>query len=98
LQAELGGAVAATIALAGFQRNAQRSIQVHGGIGFTWEHDAHLYLRRALALVALFGPEPAACDDVARLVAAGARRDRAVDLPPEADRFRGPAREFRAAL
>jgi alkylation response protein AidB-like acyl-CoA dehydrogenase len=26
------------------------NIQVHGGIGFTWEHDAHLYLRRATAL------------------------------------------------
>ena len=25
------------------------AIQVHGGIGFTWEHDAHLYHRRALA-------------------------------------------------
>ena len=30
--------------------NAQLNIQVHGGIGFTWEHDAHLYLRRATAL------------------------------------------------
>jgi alkylation response protein AidB-like acyl-CoA dehydrogenase len=26
---------------------AQSNIQVHGGIGFTWEHDAHLYLKRA---------------------------------------------------
>ena len=26
---------------------AKENIQVHGGIGFTWEHDAHLYLRRA---------------------------------------------------
>jgi hypothetical protein len=31
------------------------NIQVHGGIGFTWEHDAHLYLRRAKADEALFG-------------------------------------------
>ena len=29
---------------------ANLNIQVHGGIGFTWEHDAHLYLRRATAL------------------------------------------------
>jgi alkylation response protein AidB-like acyl-CoA dehydrogenase len=97
-QAELSAAVAATVALAGFQRNAQRNIQVHGGIGFTWEHDAHLYLRRAVTLVALFGPESAAQEDVARLAAAGARRDRAVDLPPEAEQFRPPAREFRARL
>jgi alkylation response protein AidB-like acyl-CoA dehydrogenase len=97
-QAELGGAVAATIALTGFQRNAQRNIQVHGGIGFTWEHDAHLYLRRALTLLALFGPETTAQDDVARLVAAGVRRERAVDLPAEAEGFRPAAREFRAGL
>ncbi|HET7017682.1 MAG TPA: acyl-CoA dehydrogenase [Streptosporangiaceae bacterium] len=34
--------------------NAKDAIQVLGGIGFTWEHDAHLYLRRALALRQLF--------------------------------------------
>jgi len=31
------------------------SIQMHGGIGFTWEHPAHLYLRRARADAQLFG-------------------------------------------
>ena len=31
------------------------AIQVHGGIGFTWEHDIHLYHRRALAIGATFG-------------------------------------------
>jgi alkylation response protein AidB-like acyl-CoA dehydrogenase len=31
------------------------NIQVHGGIGFTWEHDAHLYLRRAKSSELLFG-------------------------------------------
>ncbi len=35
------------------------AIQVHGGIGFTWEHDLHLYYRRALAADAAFGAEPA---------------------------------------
>ena len=34
---------------------AAENIQIHGGIGFTWEHDAHLYLRRALTLSALTG-------------------------------------------
>ena len=28
---------------------AQESVQLHGGIGFTWEHPAHLYLKRAKA-------------------------------------------------
>jgi len=31
------------------------AIQVHGGIGFTWEHPIHLYHRRALAIGAAFG-------------------------------------------
>jgi alkylation response protein AidB-like acyl-CoA dehydrogenase len=34
---------------------AADNIQVHGGIGFTWEHDAHLYLRRAKSDQLLFG-------------------------------------------
>ena len=28
---------------------AAENIQIHGGIGFTWEHDAHLYFKRAKA-------------------------------------------------
>jgi alkylation response protein AidB-like acyl-CoA dehydrogenase len=35
--------------------NAKTSIQVHGGMGFTWEVDAHLYLKRAWVLDTLFG-------------------------------------------
>ncbi|MFD4556570.1 acyl-CoA dehydrogenase family protein [Streptomyces sp. NPDC058469] len=34
---------------------AERNIQVHGGIGFTWEHPAHLYLRRIKSAELLFG-------------------------------------------
>jgi alkylation response protein AidB-like acyl-CoA dehydrogenase len=36
-------------------RCASDNIQVHGGIGFTWEHDAHLYFRRAKSSELLFG-------------------------------------------
>ncbi len=36
-------------------RIAAESIQMHGGIGFTWEHDAHLYFKRATALRLLLG-------------------------------------------
>jgi 3-oxochol-4-en-24-oyl-CoA dehydrogenase len=39
---------------------AASNIQVHGGIGFTWEHDAHLYLKRAKASQNLFGTPTAA--------------------------------------
>jgi alkylation response protein AidB-like acyl-CoA dehydrogenase len=38
-----------------FFRVAAESIQVHGGIGFTWEHSAHLYLRRAKSSEYLLG-------------------------------------------
>jgi alkylation response protein AidB-like acyl-CoA dehydrogenase len=31
------------------------NIQIHGGIGYTWEHDAHLYYRRARGSVLMFG-------------------------------------------
>ncbi len=34
---------------------AATNIQVHGGIGFTWEHPAHLYFKRAKGSAALFG-------------------------------------------
>ena len=34
---------------------AAENIQVHGGIGFTWEHDAHLYFKRAKSTELLFG-------------------------------------------
>lgn len=36
-------------------RVAADAIQVHGGIGFTWEHDLHLWLKRAKANAAMFG-------------------------------------------
>lgn len=47
-------------------------IQVHGGIGFTWEHDAHLYWRRAKVDRLLLGDEASHLDAVARLSLAAA--------------------------
>ncbi|HYG95313.1 MAG TPA: acyl-CoA dehydrogenase family protein [Nocardioides sp.] len=47
-------------------------IQVHGGIGFTWEHDAHLFWRRAKVDRFLLGDDVAAFDEVARLATGGA--------------------------
>jgi alkylation response protein AidB-like acyl-CoA dehydrogenase len=44
-----------------------RAIQVHGGIGFTWEHDLHLYLKRAQAGAALFGDATFQREQIARL-------------------------------
>ncbi len=46
-----------------FFRAASNNIQIHGGIGFTWEHDAHLYFKRAKSTELLFGT-PAAHREV----------------------------------
>ncbi|MCU1600959.1 MAG: acd [Frankiales bacterium] len=48
-------AVAGAYCADAFVHAAKESIQVHGGIGFTWEHDAHLYLKRAKSSQLLFG-------------------------------------------
>ncbi|MDE0804958.1 MAG: acyl-CoA/acyl-ACP dehydrogenase [Acidimicrobiales bacterium] len=47
------------------QRACEACIQVHGGIGFTWELDAHLFLKRSLALDATFGTVHSSHDAVA---------------------------------
>src|SRR6202011_2139476 len=52
---EFAAAVAATLAPAAAQHCTQDCIQVHGGIGFTWEHDTNVYYRRAIMLAASFG-------------------------------------------
>jgi alkylation response protein AidB-like acyl-CoA dehydrogenase len=38
-----------------YSRCASETIQLHGGIGFTWEHPAHLYFKRARSSEVLFG-------------------------------------------
>ena len=86
-QFRLIAAVAAALAFPAYARNAELNIQVHGGIGFTWEHDAHLHLRRALVIAALFGGDPPA-RDVFERTAAGATRENSLDLPPEAEELR----------
>jgi alkylation response protein AidB-like acyl-CoA dehydrogenase len=47
---------------------AQECVQMHGGIGFTWEHPAHLYLKRAKADSIAFGTPDAHRDALASLV------------------------------
>ncbi len=92
---DVAAAVAATQALAGYRRCAERNIQVHGGIGYTWEHDAHLYLRRAASLAALFGADGDAPREVVRRTAADERPRVSVDLPASASEHRASARAFR---
>jgi alkylation response protein AidB-like acyl-CoA dehydrogenase len=51
---------------------AANAIQLHGGIGFTWEHDVHLYFKRARALATLLGSPAWLRERLARLIASGA--------------------------
>jgi alkylation response protein AidB-like acyl-CoA dehydrogenase len=51
-----------------FFKNAGENIQIHGGIGFTWEHDAHLYFRRARSSLSQFGDPTQHRENVARRI------------------------------
>ncbi len=68
----LAAAAAKAYAAEAFERAAETAVQVHGGIGFTWEHDAHLYWRRAKTDRLLLGDATEHLDAVARLAVAGA--------------------------
>ncbi|WP_234106567.1 acyl-CoA dehydrogenase family protein, partial [Streptomyces venezuelae] len=50
------GPLALAHALEALRATAGESIQLHGGIGFTWEHEAHLFFKRAASDELLFGP------------------------------------------
>ena len=51
----VSAALAAACCADAFTHAAKENIQIHGGIGYTWEHDAHLYLKRAKSSEQLFG-------------------------------------------
>ncbi|MFF1686803.1 MULTISPECIES: acyl-CoA dehydrogenase family protein [unclassified Streptomyces] len=53
---ERAGGLALAQALEALRTAASEAVQLHGGVGFTWEHDAHLYLKRATGDELLFGP------------------------------------------
>ncbi|MFH9115477.1 acyl-CoA dehydrogenase [Streptomyces globisporus] len=76
---------------------AKDALQILGGIGFTWEHDAHLHLRRAVLARQLLGPADTHRLRAARLAEAGSRRELTLELPAEADRHRAEARPHLAA-
>ena len=96
--AEVPIAIAAALALDAAVECAKDCIQVLGGIGFTWEHDAHVYLRRALTLRQVHGPTSRWRARVADLTAAGRRRELEVELPSQADAYRDAAREAFAGV
>ncbi|MFI7671809.1 acyl-CoA dehydrogenase family protein [Nocardia sp. NPDC049526] len=75
----IAAAIAAAISLDAAVETAKDCIQVLGGIGFTWEHDAHFYLRRATALRQLLGGSARWRARVTELTRAGQRRTTGAD-------------------
>lgn len=96
--AQFASAVAATLAPAAAQHCTQDCIQVHGGIGFTWEHDAGVYYRRALILAASFGRRADHHQEVVDTAVAGGMRKIDIDLDPETEKLRAEIRAEVAAL
>ncbi|MFJ9886450.1 acyl-CoA dehydrogenase [Streptomyces sp. NPDC091287] len=93
----LTAALAAATAPEAAYTCAKDAIQILGGIGFTWEHDAHLQLRRAVLARQLLGAADTHRLRAARLTEAGARRELALELPAEAAGHRAEARPHLAA-
>ncbi|MCP9274719.1 acyl-CoA dehydrogenase family protein [Mycolicibacterium arenosum] len=72
----LATSIAQAVCSAALSRVATDTIQVHGGIGFTWEHLAHLYFKRASTDAVLLGSAEQHRDRVAALVLDDAAADR----------------------
>ncbi|MGP4057928.1 acyl-CoA dehydrogenase [Mycobacterium sp. 4D054] len=95
---EFAAAAAATLAPVAAQHCAQDCIQVHGGIGFTWEHDTNVYYRRALVLAAAFGRASDYPQRVVDLATTSGMRPLNIDLDPETEKLRDEIRSEVAAL
>jgi alkylation response protein AidB-like acyl-CoA dehydrogenase len=94
---DLSVAIAVSVAIGAAVDNAKDCIQVLGGIGYTWEHDAHLYLKRALALRAWVGPPSTWRGQACDLALDGARRRLELDLG-DSTALREEVRTFLAGL
>jgi alkylation response protein AidB-like acyl-CoA dehydrogenase len=81
----LSAQAAGALTLSAAAHCAKQCVQILGGIGFTWEHDAHFYLKRAMAARQLVGDVGVLEDGVAALALAGTRRGLSADLPAEAE-------------
>ncbi len=79
-QLSIAVAVASAIGIEAEKVNARDCIQVLGGIGITWEHDAHLYMRRAYANAQFLGGKSFWLRRCAQLTRDGVRRQLHVDV------------------
>ena len=96
-QLSYAAAVAATLAAPAADLCANLNTQVHGGIAITWEHDAHLYMRRATTLLNFLDAKRAA-EDITDLTRNGVTRTKSIELPPEAESIREEVRAFVASV
>ncbi|WP_221046400.1 acyl-CoA dehydrogenase [Mycobacterium senriense] len=85
-QFSIAAALAASTGIAAVKANVKDCIQVLGGIGCTWEHDAHLYLRRAHAIGRFLGGAETWLRRITALTQAGVRRRLEIDLTEVEDR------------
>ncbi|HWF29964.1 MAG TPA: acyl-CoA dehydrogenase [Mycobacterium sp.] len=95
---EFAVAVAATLAPAAALRCTQDCIQVHGGIGFTWEHDTNVYYRRAVMVAACFGRRSEYPQKVVDTATSTGMRAVDIDLDPDTEKLRAEIRAEVAAL
>ena len=95
---EFAAAVAATLAPVAAQHCAQDCIQVHGGIGFTWEHDTNVYYRRAIVLAAVLRPGSDYPQQVVHTATTTGMRPIDIDLDPDTEKLREEIRAEVAAL
>ena len=84
-QLSIAAAIAAGIGIEAVKANVKDCIQVLGGIGITWEHDAHLYLRRAYGIGQFLGGPARWLRRTAELTQSGVRRRLSIDLSEVAD-------------
>lgn len=84
-QLSIAAAIAASIGIDAAKANVKDCIQVLGGIGITWEHDAHLYLRRAYGIGQFLGGSARWLRRTTELTQAGVRRRLGIDLSDVAD-------------
>jgi alkylation response protein AidB-like acyl-CoA dehydrogenase len=85
VQLSIAAAIAAGVAIDAVKSTTKDCIQVLGGIGITWEHDAHLYLRRAYGIGQFLGGPARWLRRTAELTQDGVRRDLSIDLSEVAD-------------
>lgn len=95
---EFAAAVAATLAPVAAQHCAQDCIQVHGGIGFTWEHDTNVYYRRAIMLAACFGRAADYPQQVIDVATSTGMRPIDIDLDSDTEKLREEIRAEVTAL